>query len=240
MLPNLMQINAIYWHGSICGFLRQSTFIHPEIIAGLIFKILNHKIVKRLTYLLPGPFTFIFITSTTTISTYVLDKNYVVTIHGTSNLHDWDENIETVTGNATINWNEDKSFDLDAIDIKMNVYSIKSHEGSFMNNNTYKALKADANPVITFILRSPLKSIKANSIGNNVSMAGSLTIAGVTNKITMQVKLVMDSQGKLTIEGSQIIKMTDYGVTPPTALFGTIRTRDNITLSFKGDFIPNH
>ena len=195
--------------------------------------------MKRLTYILPGAFTFAFVTSDTTISTYVLDKDYVVTIHGTSNLHDWDEDIQTVTGNATINWNEDKSFDLDAINIKMNVYSIKSHEGSFMNNNTYKALKADAHPVITFILRSPLKSIKANSIANNVSMPGSLTIAGVTNNITMQVKLVMDSQGKLTIEGSQIIKMTDYGVIPPTALFGAIRTRDNITLSFKGDFIPN-
>ena len=195
--------------------------------------------MKRLTYILPGAFTFAFVTSDTTISTYVLDKDYVVTIHGTSNLHDWDEDIQTVTGNATINWNEDKSFDLDAINIKMNVYSIKSHEGSFMNNNTYKALKADAHPVITFILRSPLKSIKANSIANNVSMSGSLTIAGVTNNITMQVKLVMDSQGKLTIEGSQIIKMTDYGVIPPTALFGAIRTRDNITLSFKGNFIPN-
>ena len=196
--------------------------------------------MKQLTCLLPGAFTLTFITSGTTTNTYVLDKNYVVTIHGTSNLHDWDENIETVSGNATISWNEDKSFDLDAINIKMNVYSIKSHEGSFMNNNTYKALKAEKNPVITFILRSPVKSIKANSIGNNVFMAGSLTIAGVTKNITMQVKLVMDGQGKLAIEGSQIIKMTDYGVTPPTALFGAIRARDSITLGFKGYFIPNN
>ena len=119
----------------------------------------------------------------------------------------------------------------------MDVHSIKSHEGSGMNNNTYKALKADANPTIIFILRSPLKSIKANSTGNTVSMEGSLTIAGVTNPITMKVKLVMDSQSKLTIEGSQTIKMADYAVTPPTALFGTIRTGDSITLNFKGGFI---
>lgn len=193
--------------------------------------------MKHLTYLLPGAFRLFFITNSPTVGTYVLDRNYAVTIHGTSNLHDWDETIETVTGNANINWNQDKYFDLDAINITMNVYSIKSNEGSFMNNNTYKALKADAHPVITFTLRSPLKSIKANSLGNNVSIAGNLTIAGVTNNITMQVKLVMDSQRKLTIEGSQIIKMTDYGVKPPTALFGAIRVHDSIKLSVKGDFI---
>ena len=193
--------------------------------------------MKHLKYLLLGAFTLIFITSATIINKYMLDKDYAVTIHGTSNLHDWDEDVQTVTGSAIIDWNEDKSFDLNAIHIKMEVHSIKSHEGSGMNNNTYKALKADANPAIIFVLNSPLKSMKANSTENNVSMMGSLSIAGVTKPIAMKVKLVMDSQSKLTIEGSQIIKMADYDVSPPTALFGTIKTGDSITLNFKGSFI---
>jgi len=193
--------------------------------------------MKHLKYLLLGAFTLIFITSATIVNKYMLDKDYAVTIHGTSNLHSWDEDVQTVTGDAIINWNEAKSFDLNAIHIKMEVHSIKSHEGSGMNNNTYKALKADANPAITFVLTSPLKSMKANSTENNVSMMGSLSIAGVTKPIAMKVKLVMDSQSKLTIEGSQIIKMADYDVSPPTALFGTIKTGDSITLNFKGSFI---
>jgi hypothetical protein len=30
--------------------------------------------------------------------------------------------------------------------------------------------------------------------------------------------------------------MTDFGVTPPTAMFGTIKTDDNIKISFKTNF----
>jgi len=193
--------------------------------------------MKQLKYLLIAVFTIVLTTSSTIINKYMLEKDYSFTIHGTSNLHDWDEKVQTVTGDASINWNADKSFDLNAIHIKIDVHSIKSNEGSGMNNNTYKALKADANPTITFILYPPLKAIKANSTENNISMIGSLTIAGVTKPVTMRVKLMMDSQGKLTIEGSQIIKMADYNVTPPTALFGTIKTGDSITLNFKGSFI---
>jgi polyisoprenoid-binding protein YceI len=193
--------------------------------------------MKHLKYLLIGAFVFVLITSSSIINKYLLEKDYSFTIHGTSNLHDWDEKVQTVTGDAVINWNADKSFDLNAIHIKIDVHSIKSNEGSGMNNNTYKALKADANPSITFVLYPPVKSIKAGATENNISMTGSLTIAGVTKPVTMQVKLIMDSQGKLTIEGAQVIKMADYNVTPPTALFGTIKTGDSITLNFKGSFI---
>jgi polyisoprenoid-binding protein YceI len=192
--------------------------------------------MKHLKYLLPGIFIVLLMSSGTIINKYTLDKDYTVTIHGTSNLHDWDENVGIVTGDAIIDWNADKSFDLNAVHIKMDVHSIKSHEGSGMNNNTYKALKADANPTIIFALNHPLKSIKTNSTENDVSMVGSLTIAGVIKPVTMKVKLVMDNQSILTIEGAYTIKMADYDVTPPTALFGTIKTGDSITLNFKGSF----
>jgi hypothetical protein len=52
----------------------------------------------------------------------------------------------------------------------------------------------------------------------------------------MQVKVFMPSTGQLAFEGSQTIKMTDYGITPPTALFGTLKTGDEITITFKTNF----
>ncbi len=48
---------------------------------------------------------------------YILTDDYIVTIHGTSNLHNWDEKVGIVTGNATLHWNSDESFDLNAIHI---------------------------------------------------------------------------------------------------------------------------
>jgi polyisoprenoid-binding protein YceI len=195
--------------------------------------------MKKLTYTLLAAFMLTLTAGTTIQNKYILATGYAVTINGTSNFHDWDENVGTVSGDASINWNGDKSFGLSALSIKMDVHSIKSTEGSAMNNNTYKALKADNNPSITFILTAPI-TVKANAPENNFSAKGNLTVAGVTKPVEMQVKLSMQTKDKLVFEGSQKIKMTDYGVKPPTALFGTLKTGDDITINFKTDFVTSN
>jgi polyisoprenoid-binding protein YceI len=167
---------------------------------------------------------------------YTLSKDYSVTINGTSNLHNWNESVGTVTGSGTVNWNSDGSFNLEVISIKMEVLSIKSDVGGAMNNNTYKALKADANPEIIFTLSIPVKSIKTDSAANTISASGNMTIAGVTKPVVMQVKAFMPQKGVMEFEGSQIIMMSDYGVKPPTALLGMLKTGNAITITFKTNF----
>lgn len=172
--------------------------------------------------------------NTGTENTYVLSKDYAVSIHGTSNLHDWDEKVVTVTGKSGVSWNNDGSFDLNAMDIKMDVHSIKSTEGAIMNNNTYKALKADNNPEITFALVEPVKSIPVGT--HAITVKVNLSIAGVTNAVDMSVTATTQPHGDITFEGSKTIKMTDYGIKPPVALFGTLKTGDNITINYKTIF----
>jgi polyisoprenoid-binding protein YceI len=169
---------------------------------------------------------------------YVLANDYTVKILGTSNLHNWDETVGTISGYGVVNWNSDGSFDVDAIKMVMDVNSIKG-ESSIMNNKTYKALKADTNPKITFTLRAPVKAVKADPGGTMVSATGTLTIAGITKTINMKVTIISLTKGKLIMQGSQVIKMTDYGIIPPTALFGTLKTGDEITLDFKTTFLLN-
>ena len=169
---------------------------------------------------------------------YTLSKDYTVTINGTSNLHDWDEKVTTVTGSGSVEWKSDGSFDLSTADIKMEVHSIKSSEGSMMNNNTYKALKADNNPEITFTLSSPVVSVPAGA-ARAVTAKINLTIAGVTKAIEMQVTATSQANGSITFEGSKTIKMTDFGVTPPVALLGTLKTGNEITIHFKTVFVKN-
>jgi polyisoprenoid-binding protein YceI len=167
---------------------------------------------------------------------YTVASDYVVTIHGTSNLHAWDEKVQKVTGKGTINWNNDGSFDLSGISIKMDVHSIKSDMGSVMDNNTYKALKADEHPEIIFTLLGQAKSILANSNNKIITVHGNLTIAGVTRFVEMKAKVNMQGKGKLIFEGSQPIAMSDYGISPPTAIFGTLKTGNDITINFKISF----
>jgi polyisoprenoid-binding protein YceI len=166
---------------------------------------------------------------------YILSNDYTVSIHGTSNLHDWDETVTKVTGHGTVTPNTDGSYDLDAIHIELDVHSIKSNE-KVMTNKTYTALKANAHPEIIFVVTTPVKSLKINATENTFSVKGNLTIAGVTKPVDMQVKAFIPVKGKLVFEGSQKIKMTDYGVAPPTALLGVLKTDDDIVLSFKTNF----
>ena len=170
-------------------------------------------------------------------NTYTLANDYTITIHGTSNLHDWEEKVELVSGDGEVIWNTDKSFDLNKINIRLNVKSIKSTEGSIMDHNTYKALKADVHPEIVFTLTNPIKAINLESHEKLFSVKGNLTIAGIIKPIDMQVNLFMEEHRKMTFEGSKTIKMADYGIEPPTALLGTLKTGDEVTIHFKTNFM---
>lgn len=180
---------------------------------------------------------FIFSSGKPGFNKYVLSPDYIVGIDGTSNLHDWKEKVMLVKGEAEVKWYKDKSFDLNTLTIRMHVRSIKSDKGSVMDNNTYKALKADDNPEIIFTLLKPVTSIVSVSQQKTVSVKGSLLIAGVKKPIEMQVKVFMKEQNKLTFEGSYKLKMTDYNVDPPGAFFGTLKTGNEIELKFKTNFI---
>lgn len=164
---------------------------------------------------------------------YILAKDYSVSIHGTSNIHDWVEKVVTVSGNGVVNRKSDGSFDIEAIQIIMEAHSIQSDKGNVMNNNTYKALKADAYPKITFKLTAPVKNIQTQISEKTINATGNLNIAGVTRSVTMGVKVNMKTPEKLTLEGSHSINMTDYGINPPKALFGTLQTGNKVTIKFK-------
>jgi len=180
----------------------------------------------------------IILISATVIATsnYTLSKGYVVTINGTSNLHDWNETVGTVTGSSNVTWNTDGSLDLTSIKLEMNVASIKSTEGSTMDNNTYKALKGDADPEITIVLTAPIKSIQVKAGTATISAPCNFTIAGVTKPVKMSVKVTSQGQAKLEFDGEQTIEMTDYGISPPTALFGALKTGNEIKINFKTSF----
>jgi len=189
--------------------------------------------MKTLKYFLAITASSLLISAIVPLKTYTVAKDYAVSIHGTSNLHAWDEKVGGVTGTSVVNWNNDGTFDLNSMKIKMEVNSIKSDMGGIMDANTYKALKASAYPDIIFTLGAPVKSISSKVPEKIITAQGNLTIAGVTRFVEMKVKLYIQGQGKLAFEGSKSISMPDYGVEPPVALFGTLKTGKDITINFK-------
>jgi polyisoprenoid-binding protein YceI len=118
----------------------------------------------------------------------------------------------------------------------MGVRSIRSDMGTTMDNKTYKALKADANPQITFLLDAPVNVLPFRRGEKPIALAGHLTLAGVTRPVALVVDEFDVTSDSMRFEGRQTIKMTDFGVKPPSALFGTLKAGSDITIYFKTVF----
>jgi hypothetical protein len=169
-------------------------------------------------------------------SEYHLSGGYMVTIHGTMSIHNWVETIDEVSGAIVAGRRAGGGADLTSIRIVMGVRSIRSDMGTVMDNKTYKALKADADPQITFLLDVPVTVLPFRKGEKPIALAGHLTLAGVTRPVALLVDYFEVTSDSMRFEGRQVIKMTDFGVKPPSALFGTLRAGSDITIYFKTVF----
>jgi polyisoprenoid-binding protein YceI len=94
-----------------------------------------------------------------------------------------------------------------------------------MNGHMRDALKADKNPAITW----KLSSYRVD--GTAVVIDGTLTIAGRENPIELR-GIGAATNGTITLKGTKVLKMTEFGVKPPSLMFGTMKVADPITVSF--------
>src|SRR6476469_4482255 len=94
-----------------------------------------------------------------------------------------------------------------------------------MNDHMREALKAEKNPTITW----KLSSYRVD--GTAVVMNGTLTIAGKENPIELRGTGGLDN-GTITLKGTKVLKMTDFGVKPPSLMFGTMKVAEPVTVSF--------
>ena len=160
---------------------------------------------------------------------YKVDKDKsTLKVHGTSTLHDWTIEAENMTGEARFAIIDDQ-LDISTLQFNVPVTSLKSGK-SAMDNNTYKALDSKAHPYIRFAFIEGDEG-EFDDGSYELKAKGDLTIAGVSKKVTLPVKAKV-STNAITFTGKTTFKMTDYKVEPPTALMGTIKTGDEITVEF--------
>ena len=103
---------------------------------------------------------------------------------------------------------------------------------SQMDHIMLKALHADDTPECRQIVgRFDVVSTAAGPRPTLV-MQGTLRIAGRERVVRMPVELEEQPDGTVRAQGALPILMTDYGISPPTALFGVLRTENRIVVKF--------
>jgi len=159
-------------------------------------------------------------------------KNIEIKLTGTSSLHDWEMNADNGISEAQITIGENnKITSLTGLSFTLASKSLKS-DHSLMDKNTYKALKADKNPNISFVLSSATLT-PAEGNNYNLKCIGKLTIAGTTNETELLATGKYNPADKsFTVTGTKKMRMTDYQVKPPTVMLGTIKTGNDIAITY--------
>lgn len=155
---------------------------------------------------------------------YQVADNSTMVIRGTSTLHDWESEVTQLQGEAKVTTQEQPPVIQD-FTLTIPVKSIKSGKKA-MDKNTFEALREEEHPNVQLRLRD-IRPTGADQL----RATGDLTVAGQTQPVTVQASYTADAN-QITVQGSHTMKMTDFGIDPPTALLGTIKTGDKITVDY--------
>ena len=168
-------------------------------------------------------------------------------LEGTSTVHDWQVEGNLIGGYMEVG----SDFPLEPgaaakpgkVDAKVNVFIVVrnlksiekdgSHKSDKMDEVMHDRLKAQANPRIFYTLNELVlkEAPKAASEPYVFDSTGELAVAGITNKISMPVKIVPLGSKKLKITGEYPVKMTDFKV-DRNFLLGTIKIGEEVKVIF--------
>lgn len=159
-------------------------------------------------------------------------KEKKVTVTGTSTLHEWTSEVQACTWRGSLLVNNNRVERIDAAEFSLKVADIKSTKGKIMDNKTYEAFDYEKNPTITYKLTSATVS------DPNIKATGQLTMAGTSRSIDLPTTAKVLPNGDVKITGSYKINMKDFKMTPPTAMMGTIKVGEEVTVNFDLTLTP--
>lgn len=159
-------------------------------------------------------------------------------VDGTSTLHSFTFEAKQIDGTLKANslfvsrTSAEQGEVIDQMEVTIPVVKLES-EHSGMNSNMQEAMKADKFPNISYRLVSAELKKSGGSTGISVfTTEGYLKIAGVEKMIEIEVSVKRLSSGEVELTGSKDLLMTDFGIDPPTMMFGTIKTGNKVTVHF--------
>lgn len=156
-------------------------------------------------------------------------ENLLFKVSGTSTLHDWDMVSNTGEGFLTYESSGTEQPKFTAAEVSFKAETLESGKNG-MDKNAYKALNTKEHEDISF----EFDEFESTEAGTGY-VYGYLTIAGFTKSVTLDVTYTT-TNNQITVEAKGGFLLTDFQVDPPTALLGTIKTGDEVTIEVKAQF----
>jgi len=166
---------------------------------------------------------------------YSFSDQTTMQLQGTSTLHDWTCQVTRVEGSIALEpkmlarrkWTSGSK--IGNLRVSVPIASIRSPRGAAMEKKLSNALLADQHPAIVFVLSRIRPRQEDATI---LSAEGTLSVAGVDKPAVLIVKAEFDGNGQLSFSGTYAMNMRNFGIEPPSAMFGQIVSGDNVTISF--------
>ena len=159
----------------------------------------------------------------------VIREKSSISVSGTSTLHNWEIPMKDF-GCTLIIVTDNPSITIQKVDFKGISKSLKS-DYSIMDKKTYNALRADTYKEIRFASYSP-KEIPLGSKSFKGEITGSLFIGGITKTIKLFFTGEIISDELIQVTGSKKLTMSEFNIDPPTAILGTLKTGDEVVITF--------
>ena len=116
---------------------------------------------------------------------------------------------------------------LEAFDVAIPAAQLSSPKEG-LDKNMHKALKVQEHPDITF----RLTAVEPGAGSGALKARGVLRIAGVEREVVLDLQTERHDT-TLTVKGKLNLLMTDYGIKPPTAMLGMLKTDPKVTVAFE-------
>ena len=153
-------------------------------------------------------------------------------VEGTSTVRSYKCEASKLTGNVELRGDKapaalaELSQAAQSGELSVAVASLECGNGT-MNEHLRKALKASENPTIKFTLTSPQVAADGTA-----KISGKLSIAGKENPVVLSGTVTQEADG-LRLKGSKELKMTEFGVKPPSLMMGTMKVGDLVKVRYE-------
>ena len=166
-------------------------------------------------------------------SVYELDlANSSVAVTGGSTLHDWKAEAGSF-GMKPEHISLSPESKIENLYFFVKVDSLDGGRGATMNKKIYKAFNSQTHPLIEFTqLSATTIQQKEGSENMEIIAQGKLKMAGVEKEVELQV-MGEKEEDNIVLKGSKDMKMSDFEIETPSALFGQIVCDDDITVVFE-------